>query len=54
MRWLWSALVVLAAACTCPPGTADCDGDCVSLETDEDHCGACGSVCGGGGLCREG
>ncbi len=34
----------------CAPGTADCDGNStngceVDLTTDEDHCGACGTVC---------
>jgi hypothetical protein len=34
----------------CAPGTADCDGNAgngceVSLTTDEDNCGACGTVC---------
>lgn len=30
----------------CPSGTTLCSGACVDLQTDVNHCGACGSVCG--------
>jgi Cys-rich repeat protein len=37
------------AGCTamhpCLPGLACCDGDCVDIDTDLDHCGGCGAAC---------
>lgn len=34
--------------CTaCGSGLVLCDGDCVNLASDLDHCGACGRVCSG-------
>ena len=47
-------LVLSALGCTCPPGTADCDGDCVTLDEDELHCGGCGIQCRGGARCFDG
>ncbi len=41
----------------CPSGLTDCEGQCVSLETDNSHCGergvACetGQICDGSGSC---
>lgn len=32
----------------CPIGWVDCGAGCVDLETNSEHCGACGSSCGGG------
>jgi hypothetical protein len=29
----------------CPPGTTDCGGVCLDLQTDVNNCGACGNVC---------
>jgi hypothetical protein len=29
----------------CPPGTTDCGGICLDLQTDVNNCGACGNVC---------
>jgi hypothetical protein len=31
----------------CPAGKTPCGGACVILESDGDHCGACGHACGG-------
>jgi hypothetical protein len=31
---------------SCPEGLSACSGQCVDLEHDEDHCGACGNACG--------
>ncbi len=40
---------------TCPPGKVQCNGICVDLKKDDNHCGKCGASCGGGhclsGLC---
>jgi len=42
-------------ASSCATGYTDCDGECVDLESDEDHCGVCGTACDGfGELCRDG
>ncbi|MEZ4408969.1 MAG: hypothetical protein R3A52_21230 [Polyangiales bacterium] len=39
----------------CPPGYTDCAGACVSLQTDESNCGACGRRCDAAtGLCVAG
>jgi hypothetical protein len=35
-----------ALAATCGALETKCDGDCVNLSTDHDHCGACGNRCG--------
>ncbi len=31
--------------CVCDGGYSDCSGDCVNLDTDDDHCGGCGDAC---------
>jgi hypothetical protein len=33
------------AGCVCPEGTVDCGGECVDLDTDPQHCGACPNAC---------
>ncbi len=41
----------------CPPGQGFCDGACVDLLTNNDHCGRCGNVCENlytAGMCEEG
>ena len=42
--------------CTCRDGFVLCDGECVDISTDKDHCGMCGRDCGeqpcGGGECQ--
>ena len=45
-----------AGACevTCGPGLTNCSGSCVSLASDDAHCGACGAACGGGEACSGG
>ena len=43
-----------AGSCACRPGFVECDGQCVNLGTDPDHCGFCGTSCDqvcGGGAC---
>ncbi len=38
----------------CPPGSSDCNGECVDLLTNPDHCGACNVPCGSGDTCSMG
>lgn len=38
----------------CEEGQVCCDFECVDLETDTEHCGACGNVCANQMLCVEG
>lgn len=38
----------------CRLGTQDCDGACVELDRDPDHCGACGAACSDTELCVDG
>jgi len=42
-------------AIPCPRGASDCNGHCVSLDSDPDNCGECGNDCGeqscAGGKC---
>jgi hypothetical protein len=40
-------LVCVSGQCalTCPPGTTNCDGGCVTLSNDPAHCGQCNRVC---------
>ncbi|WP_437976335.1 MXAN_6577-like cysteine-rich protein [Sorangium sp. So ce295] len=59
---LLAAGVVLAASCAespdvsseCPDGLSRCNGECVELEANADHCGACGDACEAGQLCVKG
>jgi len=34
--------------CACAPGLDDCNGDCVNMKSEAEHCGACGHSCQGG------
>ncbi|MBO6937766.1 MAG: hypothetical protein JJ863_22555 [Deltaproteobacteria bacterium] len=54
LHLMWSLVLSLLAACTCPPGTANCDGECTVLTESAEHCGACGERCLGGALCIDG
>jgi hypothetical protein len=38
----------------CTTGQTDCGGQCKSVQTDNQNCGACGTVCGGGKTCQTG
>lgn len=38
----------------CKPGKTACDGECVSLWSDPDHCGECGNECPGKAKCKGG
>ncbi|MGB1699374.1 MAG: hypothetical protein ACPHRO_05435 [Nannocystaceae bacterium] len=38
----------------CPEGLTDCDGECVDLQTDKQHCGACFDNCMGNMNCEMG
>ncbi|MGK0358898.1 MAG: hypothetical protein ACI9U2_001192 [Bradymonadia bacterium] len=38
----------------CPNGQSVCDGQCVNLDFDEAHCGACGDTCTDGMQCNNG
>ncbi|MCK6513039.1 hypothetical protein L6R29_24175 [Myxococcota bacterium] len=40
--------------CTCPSGQTRCGSICVDLQTNNDHCGACGQKCGIGTGCKAG
>ncbi|WP_437590704.1 MXAN_6577-like cysteine-rich protein [Sorangium sp. So ce1000] len=59
---LVAAGVALAASCAegpsspsaCADGLSRCDGECVELQTNAEHCGACGDACEEGQLCVEG
>jgi hypothetical protein len=42
------------AVSSCATGETDCSGECADLTRDRDHCGACGTVCGGGEACNAG
>lgn len=54
-------LLGLLAGCSqtnpCPVGTTACPEGCVNLQTDPNHCGACGAVCPSGscnaGICAQ-
>ena len=39
---------------TCRTGRAKCNGACVNLNSDDEHCGACGNACPGGSSCTNG
>lgn len=51
-------LLLLAALASCsgaaPVPCTACGDVCVSLQTDESNCGACGNVCAAGTLCKAG
>lgn len=58
--YLLAALAMaLASACgpgqpgvqQCADGEIDCDGECVDVNFDDRHCGACGTVCGADEVC---
>jgi hypothetical protein len=53
-RALVALWLVFAAGCICEPGSARCDGQCVELATQPQHCGACGVSCLPGQLCVDG
>ncbi len=38
----------------CRPGQYDCDGTCVDLTSDPEHCGRCERACAPGEVCNEG
>lgn len=38
----------------CEPGLARCGGRCVDLQTDEQHCGECGTTCDANATCDAG
>lgn len=42
-----------AGSCVCADGLTDC-GDCVDVQSDDAHCGACGVACGAGEQCIAG
>ena len=42
------------AAAACVGSEIDCGGVCVEPQTDRDHCGACGTVCGVNEVCASG
>ena len=39
---------------SCPPGTADCRGNCAELASDAANCGGCGIACVAGTSCQNG
>ncbi|MDC0680585.1 MXAN_6577-like cysteine-rich protein [Sorangium atrum] len=59
---LLAAGVVLAASCAespeasgeCADGLSRCNGECVELQANAEHCGACGDACEEGQRCVEG
>ncbi|MCC7535702.1 MAG: hypothetical protein IT379_05790 [Deltaproteobacteria bacterium] len=51
---LATAFVVVSACHVCGFGEAWCDGECVSPQNDDRHCGVCGRACGASSECREG
>ncbi len=50
---VFAVAVVLgcAGACVCPPGTVECDGECLDVSHDERNCGGCRVECSPGTLC---
>jgi hypothetical protein len=50
-----SFAAALAAACTspqpCPNPLEECDGQCVDIQSDRRHCGACGRTCRASEVC---
>jgi hypothetical protein len=47
-------LSALAASCNTQTCSTKCNGVCVDLTSDSDHCGACGTVCAAGETCKAG
>ncbi len=49
------AVLALAAACNkaqpCPSPLEECSGQCVDVQSDRRHCGACGQACAAGESC---
>jgi hypothetical protein len=43
-----------ASLSTCPTGQALCGGSCIDVQGDNQNCGACGTICGGGTVCTSG
>lgn len=43
-----------AGACSCPPGSRECNGRCVDTSRDALHCGGCGAACVAGESCTGG
>lgn len=41
-----------AGTCACPVAQQFCAGNCVDLQTSDEHCGACDTACEGGMLCE--
>lgn len=50
LGWAIQLLIggAMLAGCLCPQGQLLCDGECVSIEDNVLHCGACGRACGAG------
>jgi len=40
--------------CECPSGLTPCDGNCIDLLKDNNHCGSCGNHCQAGKSCCDG
>lgn len=40
--------------CVCPADTLDCNGECVDVQANRDHCGVCGRVCDADQFCGMG
>lgn len=38
----------------CVSGQTNCDGQCADLQSDENHCGTCGTACADGDVCDSG
>ena len=49
-----STFVCNAGKCGCPTGKVQCGNDCVFIETNVGHCGACGNKCPSGASCTGG
>lgn len=52
MRAVLCAMFMSIGGCTCPPGGASCDGQCVDVGSSIQHCGGCYRRCDG--LCEDG
>ena len=44
----------VSGTCNCPSGQTNCSGVCRDLDTDDNHCGACGTPCPSGSSCEDG